>query len=255
MIRAENIKKTFNDNEVLKGINTVFESGKTNLIIGRSGAGKTVLLKILVGLIEPTEGSIWYDDVDFTALAKEQVRTIRMQVGMLFQGSALFDSMTVEQNIRFGLNADFPKSSIDAVLQEVMLETAHSCLPKQLSGGMAQRVAIARALVREPDVLLMDEPFSSLDVLTRRSLHALTRTVTDKHQTATVIVTHDPEEAVNLANRVLVLANPNTNDGIGASIQHDFRPAGSFAERRENIEAIITALNVLSPANANRKAV
>ncbi len=237
--------KSFNGRAVVCNVAFDVAAGEIVAVLGMSGCGKSTLLRAIAGL-----------DQDFIGrITIHGTHNNQNVVGVVYQEPRLMPWLTVEQNIRFGLNADFPKSSIDAVLQEVMLETAHSCLPKQLSGGMAQRVAIARALVREPDVLLMDEPFSSLDVLTRRSLHALTRTVTDKHQTATVIVTHDPEEAVNLANRVLVLANPNTNDGIGASIQHDFRPAGSFAERRENIEAIITALNVLSPANANRKAV
>ncbi len=236
--------KSFNGRAVVCNVAFDVAAGEIVAVLGMSGCGKSTLLRAIAGL-----------DRDFVGrITIHGTHNNQNVVGVVYQEPRLMPWLTVEQNIRFGLNADFPKSSIDAVLQEVMLETAHSCLPKQLSGGMAQRVAIARALVREPDVLLMDEPFSSLDVLTRRSLQALTRTVTDKHQTATVIVTHDPEEAVNLANRVLVLANPNASDGIGASIQHDFRPAGSLAERRENIEAIITALNVLSPANTNRKA-
>jgi sulfonate transport system ATP-binding protein len=165
-------------------------------------------------------------------------------VGVVYQEPRLMPWLNVEQNIAFGLSHTGPNPNIDGILQEVMLEDARLYWPKQLSGGMAQRVSIARALIREPDVLLMDEPFSALDVLTRRSLHALTRALTTKHQTATIIVTHDPEEAVNLADRVLVLARTSTNLGAeaGATITQDFRPsAGADAKHRE-VAAIIAAL-------------
>ena len=141
MIRAENIKKTFGQQEVLKGISTTFEAGKTNLIIGRSGAGKTVLLKTLVGLIVPTEGSVWYDTINFTQLDKEQTRQIRMEVGMLFQGSALFDSMTVEQNVRFpldmftNLTRKEKVARVNSCLERVGLTGTNAKFPSEVSGG------------------------------------------------------------------------------------------------------------------------
>ncbi|RMD98952.1 MAG: ATP-binding cassette domain-containing protein, partial [Bacteroidetes bacterium] len=166
MIRAENIFKSFDDNEVLKGISMEFLPGKTNLIIGRSGAGKTVFLKILVGLIIPTSGKVYYDDIDFFSLNKKQIREIRMQVGMLFQGSALFDSMTVEENIRFPLDM-FSNMSLaekrDRVnwcLERVNLPGVNDKYPSEISGGMQKRVGIARAIVLSPKYLFCDEPNS-----------------------------------------------------------------------------------------------
>ncbi|MGB4848616.1 MAG: ATP-binding cassette domain-containing protein, partial [Saprospiraceae bacterium] len=169
MIRAEHISKSFGTQNVLNDINLDFEVGKTNLIIGRSGAGKTVLLKILVGLYPPTSGTIWYDDVNFTALDKKSVRDIRMKVGMLFQGTALFDSMTIEENIRFPMDMftnKTAKEKLDRVnycLERVSLENVLKKYPSQLSGGMQKRVGIARAIVLEPKYLFCDEPNSGLD--------------------------------------------------------------------------------------------
>ena len=169
MIRAENIFKSFADTEVLKDISITFEPGKTNLIIGRSGAGKTVFLKLLVGLLSPTKGKIWYDDVDFTSLGKKEVRQIRMNVGMLFQGSALFDSLTTEENIRFPLDmftsmtAKEKRAQVDKVLERVNLEGSNNKLPSEISGGMQKRVGIARAIVLNPKYLFCDEPNSGLD--------------------------------------------------------------------------------------------
>ena len=159
MIRAENITKTFGDQEILKGISIIFEEGKTNLIIGRSGAGKTVLLKTLIGLVQPTTGTVWYDNVDFTNLGKEELRTVRMQVGMLFQGSALFDSLSVEQNIRFPLdmftnmNAKEKAERVNLCLERVSLTGANKKYPSELSGGMQKRVGIARAIVDRKSVV------------------------------------------------------------------------------------------------------
>lgn len=211
MIRAENIKKTFNDNEVLKGINTIFESGKTNLIIGRSGAGKTVLLKILVGLVEPTEGSIWYDDVDFTALAKEQVRTIRMQVGMLFQGSALFDSMTVEQNIRFPLDMftnmtrKEKDNQVNFCLERVNLADSNKKYPGEVSGGMQKRVGIARAIVLNPKYLFCDEPNSGLDPKTSIVIDELIKDITIEKNITTIINTHDMNSVMEIGDNIVFI--------------------------------------------------
>jgi phospholipid/cholesterol/gamma-HCH transport system ATP-binding protein len=208
MIRAENIKKTFGQQEVLKGISTTFHSGKTNLIIGRSGAGKTVLLKSLVGLVIPTEGAIWYDDVNFTQLNKEQVRQIRMKVGMLFQGSALFDSMTVEQNVRFPLDmftSMTKKEKEDRVnncLERVGLGGANVKFPSEVSGGMQKRVGIARAIVLNPKYLFCDEPNSGLDPKTSMVIDELIRSITIENNITTVINTHDMNSVMEIGDNI-----------------------------------------------------
>jgi phospholipid/cholesterol/gamma-HCH transport system ATP-binding protein len=211
MIRAENIKKTFDQTEVLKGINTVFESGKTNLIIGRSGAGKTVLLKILVGLVHPTEGSIWYDNVNYTQLDKEQVRTIRMKVGMLFQGSALFDSMTVEQNIRFPLDmfTNMTKkekdNQVNFCLERVSLTGANQKYPGEVSGGMQKRVGIARAIVLNPKYLFCDEPNSGLDPKTSIVIDELIKDITIEQNITTIINTHDMNSVMEIGDNIVFI--------------------------------------------------
>ncbi len=211
MIRAENIKKSFGDTEVLKGISTVFETGKTNLIIGRSGAGKTVMLKLLVGLLEPTSGNIWYDDVNFTTLDKKQMRTIRMDIGMLFQGSALFDSMTVEENIRFPLDMftnKTKKEKIDRVnycLERVDLVGANDKYPSETSGGMQKRVGIARSIVLGPKYLFCDEPNSGLDPKTSMVIDELILDITEENNITTVINTHDMNSVMEIGQNIALL--------------------------------------------------
>lgn len=204
-------EKSFQGRCILRDIAFSVAAGEIVAILGASGCGKSTLLRVIAGLDRDLDGI-----VNINATHGEQAI-----VGMVYQEPRLLPWLTVEQNIAFSLAESknhLGNSSIEALLQEVMLENARHYWPKQLSGGMAQRVAIARALVREPDVLLLDEPFSALDVLTRRNLHTLTRRITAAHNTATVIVTHDPAEAVNLADRILVLA-PN-EAGI-AAITHE----------------------------------
>ncbi len=227
-------KKSFAGRAVIRNVAFDVDAGEIVALLGASGCGKSTLLRAIAGLDRAFDGNI----------AIHGTHNDQNVIGMVYQEPRLLPWLTVEENIGFGINIDSRKSSIDGLLDEVLLEKAGGYLPKELSGGMAQRVAIARALLREPDVLLMDEPFSALDVLTRRSLHSLTRKVTAKHQTATVIVTHDPEEAVNLADRVLVLLN----EGIdGATIRHDIRPGASKSARLDDIEAIIAALDAPPP--------
>ena len=169
MIKISGIYKSFGNTPVLKNISAEFQPGKTNLIIGKSGAGKTVLLKLLVGLIAPNEGQIFYNKVDFLQLKKKDLRTLRMKVGMLFQGSALFDSLTVEENIRFPLDmfTDFTKKEksdrVNTCLNRVSLDGINAKFPSELSGGMQKRVGIARAIVLNPSYLFCDEPNSGLD--------------------------------------------------------------------------------------------
>ncbi|MEY4926268.1 MAG: hypothetical protein RI894_704 [Bacteroidota bacterium] len=211
MIRVDHIQRTFGEQQVLKGIDTVFENGKTNLIIGRSGAGKTVLLKILVGLIEPSSGAIWYDDRNFSAMDVKSRKEIRTQIGMLFQGSALFDSMTVEQNIRFPLDM-FTKETVkqkqmrvDECLERVNLSNCHTKYPSEISGGMQKRVGIARAIVLNPKYLFCDEPNSGLDPKTSIVIDELIHDITVERNITTVINTHDMNSVMEIGDNINLL--------------------------------------------------
>ena len=211
MIRVENIKKQFGENKVLKGIDTIFEKGKTNLLIGQSGAGKTVMLKILVGLHEPTEGAVWYDDTNFSALNKRQKKAIRMQIGMLFQGSALFDSMTVEENIRFPLDMftsmtkGEKQARVDNCLERVNLDGSNKKYPGEVSGGMQKRVGIARSIVLQPKYLFCDEPNSGLDPKTSIVIDELISSITKENDITTVINTHDMNSVMEIGDRIALL--------------------------------------------------
>jgi phospholipid/cholesterol/gamma-HCH transport system ATP-binding protein len=213
MIRTKDIFKSFGENEVLKGITTEFYKGKTNLIIGRSGAGKTVLLKLLVGLLNPTSGEVWYDDTKFFSLNKKEVRAIRMQVGMLFQASALFDSMTVEENIRFPLdmftNMTYKekRKQVDICLERVSLPEVNDSFPSEISGGMQKRVGIARAIVLNPRYLFCDEPNSGLDPKTSIVIDELILDITKEKNITTVINTHDMNSVMEVGENIILLHN------------------------------------------------
>ena len=215
MIRTESVKKAFSDKEVLKGLDLEFYKGKTNLIIGRSGAGKTVLLKILVGLMKPTSGKVWYGDREFTALSKRDLREIRMEVGMLFQGSALFDSMTVEENIRFPMDMFSTKTAkekqmrVDYCLERVELEGANAKYPGEVSGGMQKRVGIARSIVLEPKYLFCDEPNSGLDPKTSLVIDKLISSITKENGITTVINTHDMNSVMEIGENIALLHEGN----------------------------------------------
>ncbi len=211
MIRAENIYKSFEEVEVLNNISAVFERGKTNMIIGKSGAGKTVLLKLLVGLFQPTSGNIWYDDINFNKLDKKELRALRMQVGMLFQGTALFDSMTVEQNVRFPLDM-FTKMTkkekmerVNYCLERVTLEGANKKYPSEISGGMQKRVGIARSIVLKPKYLFCDEPNSGLDPKTSMVIDELIHSITVENGITTVINTHDMNSVMEIGDTIILL--------------------------------------------------
>ncbi len=245
MIRAENIYKSFGDKDVLNGISAEFGTGQTNLIIGRSGAGKTVLLKILVGLVQPSSGTIWYDDIKFSSLGRKEVTQVRTQVGMLFQGSALFDSMTVEENVGFPLDM-FTKMSrkerqqrIDYCLERVNLEGSNQKYPSELSGGMQKRVGIARAIVLNPKYLFCDEPNSGLDPKTSIVIDELIRSITKEKNITTIINTHDMNSVMEIGDSILFL-----HDGhvawVGSSsevltsgnqVLQDFMFASPFLQR------------------------
>jgi len=211
MIKAEHVTKSFGEAEVLKGVSFTFESGKTNLIIGRSGAGKTVLLKILVGLQTPTSGKVWYNDVDFTDLDKVGMRGIRMKIGMLFQGSALFDSLTVEENIRFpmdmftNMTAKEKLERVNYCLERVSLAGNNKKYPSELSGGMQKRVGIARAIVLRPKYLFCDEPNSGLDPKTSIVIDELIQNITKEDNITTIINTHDMNSVMEIGENICFL--------------------------------------------------
>ena len=212
MIRAKNIFKQFGDQEVLKGIDFTFEAGKNNLIIGQSGAGKTVFLKILVGLFEPTQGEVWYNDFNFFDLNKNQLREVRMDVGMLFQGNALFDSLTVEENIRFPMDmftkmtAKEKNERVDYCLERVELEGINNKFPSEISGGMQKRVGIARAIVLKPKYLFCDEPNSGLDPKTAITIDELISSITVEHNITTLINTHDMNSVMEIGDNICYLS-------------------------------------------------
>ncbi|HHH53261.1 MAG TPA: ATP-binding cassette domain-containing protein [Bacteroidetes bacterium] len=215
MIKAINIHKSFGENEVLKGITFDFRKSKTNLIIGRSGAGKTVLLKTLVGLISPDEGEVWYDDINFYKLNLQEVRKLRQKVGMLFQGNALFDSMTIEENVRFPLDmftdmSEEEKSKqVNFCLERVELENVNDKYPSEISGGMQKRVGIARAIVMNPEYLFCDEPNSGLDPKTALIIDELIQGITKENNMTTIINTHDMNSVMEIGENILLLDKGN----------------------------------------------
>ncbi|MGZ3820740.1 MAG: ABC transporter ATP-binding protein, partial [Mucilaginibacter sp.] len=208
MIETQNIHKTFGDNKVLEGISAKFNPGKNNLIIGGSGSGKTTLLKCIVGLHEPTEGDVFYDGMNFTDMHFRERVHIRKEIGMLFQNSALFDSMTVEENIMFPLNlfTDMPKSEkldrANFCLKRVNLEGKNKLFPSELSGGMKKRVGIARAISMQPKYLFVDEPNSGLDPLTSILIDELISELTEEYNTTTVVVTHDMNSVMGIGDNI-----------------------------------------------------
>jgi phospholipid/cholesterol/gamma-HCH transport system ATP-binding protein len=211
MIIVEDLHKSFGDAHILKGISTVFDKGKTNLIIGQSGSGKTVFLKCLLGLFEYESGTISYDGKIFSQLSEDEKRDIRAQIGMVFQGSALFDSMTIAENVMFPLRM-FTKMSksemedrADVVLKRVNLHDAHYKMPSEASGGMQKRVAIARAIVNNPKYLFCDEPNSGLDPKTAIVIDNLIQEITDEYQMVTVINSHDMNSVMEIGEKIVFL--------------------------------------------------
>lgn len=211
MIEIANISKSFEQQHVLKDVSFVFEAGKTNLVIGISGSGKTVLMKIMTGLIAPDKGHVFFNDRDFYALSRNEQKSLRREIGMLFQGGALFDSMTVEQNVMLPLsmfsNAT-KKEKLDRVnfcLERVNLSGANKKYPGEISGGMKKRVGIARAIVLNPKYLFCDEPNSGLDPKTSIVIDDLISEITKEYNMTTIINTHDMNSVMEIGEKILFL--------------------------------------------------
>ena len=211
MIRAEHIVKSFDGRVVLDDISVEFETGKTNLIIGRSGSGKTVLLKTLVGLHEPDSGDVWYDEVNFSKLGFRERKSIRKDIGMIFQGGALLDSSTVVENVKLPLDLFTSQSErekmerVNFCLQRVRLDGANELYPAELSGGMIKRVAIARAIVMNPRYLFCDEPNSGLDPQTSIVIDNLIHEITQEYGITTIINTHDMNSVMEIGEKIVYI--------------------------------------------------
>ena len=217
MIEITNLYKSFDDHQVLKGVSTTFEKGDTSMIIGASGSGKTVLLKCLSGLITQDEGEIFYDGRQFTKMGTQEKRGLRKEMGMVFQGGALFDSETIENNIMFPLKMFTDQSKeemldrVNFVLQRVNLENVNKKYPAEISGGMQKRVSIARAIVMNPKYLFCDEPNSGLDPNTAIVIDNLIQEITDEYQMITIINSHDMNSVMEIGEKIIFL-----KDGLKA---------------------------------------
>jgi phospholipid/cholesterol/gamma-HCH transport system ATP-binding protein len=248
MIRVENLYKTFNSVNVLEDISVEFEKGKTNLIIGKSGSGKTVLMKCIVGLHEVDRGAVYYDTRNFVLMNFNERKQIRREIGMLFQGSALFDSLTVEENVMFPLNMFTEMTMADKLartnlcLSRVNLTDSNKLYPGELSGGMKKRVAIARAIVENPRYLFCDEPNSGLDPITALVIDELISEITHEYNITTVINTHDMNSVMEIGEKVVFIHEgrkewEGTREGILDSENqnlNDFVFASNFAKKIKN---------------------
>lgn len=212
-IEIKNLQKSFGEKEVLKGINFTFDPGKINMIIGASGSGKSVMLKCIVGLLSPSAGEVIYDGLDFHSANHKEVRNFRTNMGMLFQYSALFDYMTVEENVAFPLNLftrwtkKAIKKRVEFCLDRVNMSGTNALFPAELSGGMMKRVGIARAIALNPKYLFVDEPNSGLDPLTAAVIDELIKEITYEFNMCTVVVSHDMNSVVNISDKILFLFN------------------------------------------------
>ncbi|GAC1426581.1 MAG: ABC transporter ATP-binding protein [Chitinophagaceae bacterium] len=250
MIEFKNIKKTFGDKVVLNDVSAILQDGKCNLIIGTSGSGKTVLMKCLVGLFEPNQGDILYDGINFSEMNEEQRKELRQQIGMLFQGSALFDSLTVEKNIMFPLNMftkwtySKKKKRVNEVLERVNLKDANKKFPAEISGGMKKRVGIARAIVLNPKYLFCDEPNSGLDPQTSMVIDKLIQEITREFNITTVVNTHDMNSVMETGDHIIYMYEglkewEGTNQDI-------------IFSKNEKLNAFIFASNFLQDAKDMR---
>ncbi len=211
MISVKGLYKSYNDNHVLNDVSVTFEQGKCNMIIGRSGSGKTVLLKSIVGLVKVDQGEIWYDDKNFTQMNEREQQSIRKKMGMLFQGAALFDSLTVEENVMFPLDMLTEQGraeKLDRVnfcLERVKVTSSNKLFPSELSGGMKKRIAIARAIALNPQYLLCDEPNSGLDPETGIVIDNLIKELTQEFDMTTIINSHDMNSVLEIGDNVVFI--------------------------------------------------
>ena len=225
MIEIQNLYKSFGDKDVLNGISTIFDSGKTNLIIGQSGSGKTVLMKNIVGLLEPTSGDIIYDGRNFVTMDKKEKITLRREMGMIFQSAALFDSLTVLENVMFPLDMFSNMNFRDRVkraqfcLDRVNLKDVETKFPGELSGGMQKRVAIARAIALNPKYLFCDEPNSGLDPKTSLVIDELLHSITHEFNITTIINTHDMNSVMGIGENIIFIYDGHKEwQGVSADI-------------------------------------
>ena len=246
MIKLDKVSKSFGDQEVLHEISGEFLPGQTNLIIGISGSGKTVLMKCMVGLLEVDSGSIFYDDVEFSALNDKERKNIRQEIGMLFQGNALFDSLTVEQNVMFPLDMfttmtrEEKLEQVNEVLNRVRLENANHKYPSEISGGMQKRVGIARAIVLRPKYLFCDEPNSGLDPKTALVIDKLIQEITTESNITTIINTHDMNSVMEIGDHISFLYDGKKEwEGSRSDIIHS---------QNENLNSFIFASDFLKEA-------
>ncbi len=249
MIKADHISKSFEGRAVLKDVSVQFDTGKTNLIIGRSGSGKTVLLKSLVGLHDVDEGKIYYDDICYTDLGFKERKAIRKDIGMIFQGGALLDSSTVRENVRLPLDLFTNQSEgekrdrVDFCLERVRLTGADHLYPSELSGGMVKRVAIARAIVLNPRYLFCDEPNSGLDPQTSVVIDILIHDITKEFNITTIINTHDMNSVMEIGEKIVYIHEGNkwwegTKDDILQADNkelNDFVFASAMAKRAKSV--------------------
>ncbi len=211
MIKVNNISKSFNNHAVLKDISATFEKGKTNLIIGQSGSGKTVLLKCIVGLYDVDEGDIYYGDIPFNKISFSERKEIRKKIGMLFQAGALFDSSTVEENVMFpldmftNLSLEEKLERVNACLKRVNIINFNHLYPAEISGGMQKRVAIARAIALNPQFLFCDEPNSGLDPKTSILIDELIKEITEEYNITTIVNTHDMNSVMGIGDKIIFI--------------------------------------------------
>jgi phospholipid/cholesterol/gamma-HCH transport system ATP-binding protein len=220
MIELRDVRKSFDGEEVLNGISTKFETGKVNLVIGSSGHGKSVMMKCMVGLLSPSSGNVFYDDRDFTNLEYSELRAVRREIGMLFQGTALFDSLTVEENVEFTLKmfTDMTKAErrdrVNFCLEQVDMPGINDKYPAEISGGMQKRVGIARAIALDIKYLFCDEPNSGLDPVTSRLIDELLQQITSDFNITTIINTHDMKTVFDIGDDVIFIYK-GTNEWNG----------------------------------------
>jgi phospholipid/cholesterol/gamma-HCH transport system ATP-binding protein len=251
MIRIEHLYKSFNGRNILKDISVTFESGKTNLIIGQSGSGKTVLLKSIVGLLEVDSGEIWFENEHFNTLNFTEKKKIRSEIGMLFQGSALFDSLTVEQNVRFPLDMftemeyEEKIERVNFCLKRVNIINANKFFPAELSGGMKKRVAIARAISLNPKYLFCDEPNSGLDPKTAILIDELIRELTEEYCMTTLVNTHDMNSVIEIGEKIVFISDgvKSWEGNKNEILTSDCKPLNDFVFANALAKRLITDKN------------